>query len=148
MKSLIFFVIILATTLFFSCNSSSKEKNETTDAEIDDTVYEAPGSNTFGDSLLFVQNKKLLWQVGDSTRLMLKNPKEAGINTMSAMHIIELINSNYDSIHLDYIKTSHDTIYVHIPNSEMLTERIGSTGALQPSRTLHNRLSGNSAMSM
>jgi hypothetical protein len=79
---------------------------------------------------------------------MLKNPKEAGINTMSAMHIIELINSNYDSIHLDYIKTSHDTIYVHIPNSEMLTERIGSTGALQPSRTLHNRLSGNSAMSM
>ena len=52
MKSFIFFVIILATTLFFSCNSSSKEKNKTTDAEIDDTVYDAPGSNTFGDSLL------------------------------------------------------------------------------------------------
>ena len=48
---------------------------------------------------------------------------------MSAKNLIQLINNNYDSIHLDYIKTSHDTIYVHIPHSEMLTERIGSTGA-------------------
>ena len=48
---------------------------------------------------------------------------------MSAKNVIELINNNYDSIHLDLVKIFHDTIYVHIPNSEMLTERIGSTGA-------------------
>jgi hypothetical protein len=71
----------------------------------------------------------MLWQVDDSTRLTLKKPREAGIDTMSAMHIIQLINSNYDSIQLTYIKISHDTIFVHISNSEMLTERIGSTGA-------------------
>ena len=43
--------------------------------------------------------------------------------------VYPLINNNYGSIHLDFVKISHDTLYVHIPNSEILTERIGSTGA-------------------
>ena len=48
---------------------------------------------------------------------------------MLVKNLIQIINNNYDSIHFDYIKTFYDTIYVHIPHSEMLTERIGSTGA-------------------
>ena len=32
-------------------------------------------------------------------------------------------------IHLDFIKISHDTIYVKIPNSQNLTSDIGDTGA-------------------
>jgi hypothetical protein len=131
MKHTWYLSITLVSLLIFGsgCNSKNGGKQEDTDVEVEDTVFDAPESNTFGDSLLFVQNKKLLWQVDDSNRLKLKKPKELGIDTMSVMHIIQLINSNYDSIHLEYIKISHDTIYVHIPNSEMLTERIGSTGA-------------------
>lgn len=123
--------ILLISLLIFGtgCNSKNESSKEDAGVVVEDTVYDVQDANTAGDSLFFVQNKKLLWQVDDSTRLKLKKPKEAGIDTMSAMHIIELINSNYDSIRLDYLKTSHDTIYVHIPNSEMLTERIGSTGA-------------------
>ena len=81
------------------------------------------------DSVIYAKSKSLLWHIDDSNSLKLDKPVVAGIDTMSAQEIIQLINNNYDSIHLDYVKTSHDTIYVHIPNSEMLTENIGSSGA-------------------
>jgi hypothetical protein len=120
------FVITLA--LLFSCNSGNKEKNVNPDVEIKDTVFESATANS-EDSGLHVRNKSMLWQVDDSKGLKLRKPEVPGIDTMSAKNLIQLINNSYDSIHLDYIKTSRDTIYVHIPRSEMLTERIGNTGA-------------------
>ena len=123
---LVFSVIVI--TSIFSCNSGDKEKNETTEVVTKDTVYDYADSLD-SDSLLHVKNETLLWHVDDAKGLKLHRPAVAGIDTMSAQNIIQLINNNYDSIHLDYVKISHDTIYVHIPNSEMLTERIGSTGA-------------------
>jgi len=120
------FIVFVILTLLLSCNSGN-EKNVTADVEIEDTVFESP-STASGDSALYIRNKSLLWQI-DSKGFKLQKPKVPGIDTMSAKNIIQLINTNYDSIHLDYVKTSHDTIYVHIPHSEMLTQRIGSTGA-------------------
>ena len=120
------FIVFVILTLLLSCNSGS-EKNVNPDVEIEDTVFES-ASTASGDSALYIKNKSLLWQV-DSKGFKLQKPKVSGIDTMSAKNIIQLINTNYDSIHLDYVKTSHDTIYVHIPHSEMLTQRIGSTGA-------------------
>ena len=120
------FIVFVILTLLLSCNSGN-EKNVNPDVEIEDTVFESP-STASGDSALYIRNKSLLWQI-DSKGFKLQKPKVPGIDTMSAKNIIQLINTNYDSIHLDYVKTSHDTIYVHIPHSEMLTQRIGSTGA-------------------
>lgn len=120
------FIVFVILTLLLSCNSGN-EKNVNPDVEIEDTVFESPSTGS-GDSALYIRNKSLLWQI-DSKGFKLQKPKVPGIDTMSAKNIIQLINTNYDSIHLDYVKTSHDTIYVHIPHSEMLTQRIGSTGA-------------------
>jgi hypothetical protein len=121
---LIFSVIVI--TSIFSCNSGDKEKNET-EVITKDTVYDSDSLDR--DSLMHVKNETLLWHVDDAKGLKLRKPVVGGIDTMSAQNIIQLINNNYDSIHLDFVKISNDTIYVHIPNSEMLTERIGSTGA-------------------
>ena len=115
--------------LFVSCNSNSKEKNATAEVETEDTVFDSSSNNGIGDSVLSVKNRNLLWQANDSNGYKLERPKISGIDTLSALQIIDIINNNYDSIRLEFIKTSHDTIYVHIPKSEMLTERIGSTGA-------------------
>ena len=125
-SSSIAFAISISSLL--SCSSHGKEEKSYRDVEIADTVVE---SSTIPreDSSLIKRNKSLLWQVDDTKGFKLQKPKVPGIDTMSAKNLIQLINNNYDSIHLDYIKTSHDTIYVHIPHSEMLTERIGSTGA-------------------
>lgn len=128
MKSHSFIAFVIPMALLLSCNSGNKEKNVNPEEVIEDTVYES--TTTAGaDSSLYVKNRSLLWQVDDTKGFKLKKPKVSGIDTMSAKNVIQLINNNYDSIHLDYVKISHDTIYVHIPNSEMLTERIGSTGA-------------------
>ena len=129
MKAPIFLVIVITITLLLSCNSNSKEKNANADVETQDTVFDSPSNNSIGDSVLSVKNRNLLWQADDSNGYKLERPKFSGIDKLSAKQIIDIINNNYDSIRLEFIKTSHDTIYVHIPNSEMLTERIGSTGA-------------------
>src|SRR5882757_2229325 len=128
MKPALLIFSVLVITSIFSCNSGDKEKNETIEVITKDTVYDYADSLD-RDSVIHVKNETLLWHVDDTKGLKLHKPAVPGIDTMSAQNIIQLINNNYDSIHLDYVKISHDTIYVHIPNSEMLTGKIVSTGA-------------------
>jgi len=128
MNRVLLLLFVIAFSLMFGCNSGDKEKNEATEVITKDTVYDYVDSLD-RDSVMHVKNETLLWHVDDAKNLKLHKPVVEGIDTMSAQAIIQLINNNYDSIHLDYVKISQDTIYVHIPNSEMLTERIGSTGA-------------------
>ena len=127
MNAKLFIVLTLSIALMAGCASDNK-KNVNPQVEIEDTVFErAPIYKE--DSTRYVKNKSLLWHVDDTKGFKLQKPKMPGIDTFSAKNLIQLLNNNSDSIYLDYIKTSHDTIYVHLPHSEMLTERIGSTGA-------------------
>ncbi len=128
MKSALFVIVTISLSFLFSCSSGDQKTDETTEVEVQDTVYDNSLSPT-DDSVLYVKNKSLLWNINEESGFKLQKPKASGIDTMSAENIIKLLNNNYDSIYLDYIKTSHDTIYVRIPDSDKLTERIGSTGA-------------------
>jgi hypothetical protein len=119
--------LVILSLLFLSCNSNEKS-NSNEDVQTLDTVYDTPVI-TGTDSTLFAKNQSLLWQVRDSNGFKLSKPVKRGINTMSANNIVDLINNNYDSIHINYLKTSHDTVYLTIPHSESLTEKIGDTGA-------------------
>jgi hypothetical protein len=125
MKPALLILSIIVFSSMFSCNSGN---NENAEVITKDTVFDYADSSNM-DSVLYAKSKSLLWHADDSNNLKLHQPVVAGIDTMSPQHIIQLINNNYDSIHVDYVKTSHDTVYVRIPNSEMLTENIGSTGA-------------------
>jgi len=127
MKSPTFVVFFISIALLSGCSSDNKEKNVSPDVVIEDTVFDSPPPAE--DSALHVKNQTLLWHVDEARGLKLHKPELGGIDTMSAKNLIQIINANYDSIYLDYVKISHDTVYVHIPHSEMLTERIGSTGA-------------------
>ncbi|MEO8765102.1 MAG: hypothetical protein ABI416_12480 [Ginsengibacter sp.] len=127
MKSLLLIIFSAPMLLMTGCNSGDKEKNNSPEVVVEDTVFEA--SPVDEDSGLHVKNKSMLWHVDDTKTLKLQKPEVPGIDTMSVKNLLQIVNANYDSIHLDYIKISHDTIYVHIPHSEMLTKRIGSTGA-------------------
>jgi hypothetical protein len=123
---LLFITVIISCSLWISCNTHNEEK-PVTPVEIEDTVFES--STPAPDSNLHINNEPRLWQVDNTNGFKLQKPGVPGIETMAAKDVIRLINDNHDSIHLNYLKTSHDTIYVQIPHSEMLTERIGSTGA-------------------
>ncbi len=122
-----YFALVILFLLFLSCNSNEKSSSNE-DVQTLDTVYDTPVT-TGTDSTLFAKNQSLLWQVRDSNGFKLSKPVKRGIDTMSATNIVDLINNNYDSIHIDYLKTSHDTVYLAIPHSASLTEKSGDTGA-------------------
>jgi len=41
----------------------------------------------------------------------------------------KIINKTWPRVQIKYIKTSHDTAFISIPESEVLTQQMGSAGA-------------------
>ena len=118
----------LAVCLVAACNSNNNEPVKTPpEEEVTDTVSTEPSA----DSMRTIVNRSMIWTVQpqDSSRQKLKAPDSTQIKTMSSAQLIDLLNQSYPEIHLDFIKISHDTIYVKIPNSNRLTNELGNTGA-------------------
>ena len=109
-KSILPFILILFTV---SCNNSA---DNTKEAEIDSV-----------DMPMI----RMLWQAGlnDSTGNleMVQVPTEdAGAANDADM--ISYLNETNPQIQLSHVKTSGDTIYLHIADAEYLTQRMGSSG--------------------
>lgn len=127
-------VILLATLLFiFSCNSNN-DINTDADSDstiVEDTVYES--ANVPGmDSSMVIKNTPDIWTADfeeTTNAYKIHKPANSRLDTLSGEKLISLINVNWDSIHLNFDKISHDTIYVSIPDSHYLTQNIGSSGA-------------------
>lgn len=119
-------VIILFA--FVSCSSNSTER-EGDEVEVEDTVYES--SNTPGsDSAIVIKNNPDIWSAdfeATTNTYKIHKPANARLDTLSVQKLVSMVDA--DSIHVNYVKISHDTMYVVIPNSDYLTQRIGSTGA-------------------
>ncbi len=82
------------------------------------------------DSAKTVINPSIIWTVNSELgKEKLSPPINAALDTFSSAHLIELINENFPDIHLDFIKVSHDTMFVKIPDSQKLTQGIGDSGA-------------------
>lgn len=121
------FIIVFALT---GCSSDSAKDDGTeviTEDTVRDKVYD-PGA----DSATIVKNSPDIWTADFETStntFQIHKPTNTRLDTLSGNNLVALINNNWDSIHLNFIKASHDTIYVSIPNSETLTQHLGSTGA-------------------
>lgn len=112
MNKFIFSVIILS--LFCSCGSNS--------------VDEPPVEE---DSIASVENT-LLWQasLNDSTgKMEMKKVSIEGADNSSLQTIFASINNEYPEIRLDYMGTSHDTVFLKIDDAHYLTQQMGSTGS-------------------
>ena len=124
-KQLFLFIILFS---FISCSSNSTEQ-ETPGVEIADTVFES-SNNSGSDSSLVIRNEPNIWSADfekTTNSYKIHKPANSRLDTLSATGLVSLVDR--DSIKVNFIKTSHDTIYLSIPNSEYLTQRIGSTGA-------------------
>lgn len=127
-KKILLFAIILFA---IGCNSSTNEKNESEET-VDQEVIDSPAEAGNEDSVLSVTNKPSLWTVEyeDNTRTeKLKKPDDIKIGSLSAVDLINELNDTYGDVQLKFDKISHDTIFVKIPESEKLTQQLGSTGA-------------------
>jgi hypothetical protein len=111
----------------FSCN------NDATNV----AVFTSDSSYTIVDgSIITTENlptfKSLIWvPVFDSVKgdVTLKKQRAVLADTLTAENLIKEINGSWDGIQLQFRKVSNDTLYVAIPESTMLTQQLGSSGA-------------------
>ena len=117
MKKLLYFISLV---LVFSCNNSADTTAEVIDsAEVEPETY--------------------MWQaeMNDSTgRLEMKKERPAGLDSLAAEPVIEFLNATNPNVQLVFASTSHDTIFVKIPDAMFLTQQMGSTGPLHYTATV------------
>jgi len=113
--------------LMLSCNNNTPdsvfETTDTTFIAMDSGAYAIEEPITF---------KNLIWiPVYDSAKgdYSLKQQRKVSADTLSAEKLIKEINASWDGIRMEFNKISHDTIFVAIPKSEVLTQQMGSNGA-------------------
>ncbi len=124
------FAIAFVCGVILSCNSNDNKREEVSQETINDTLSQS--DNAFeADSARTIINRPMIWIVDQEStgKEKLKKPDNVRLDTFSSVHLIQLINNNFPDIHLYLVKSSHDTVYVKIPDSKKLTQEMGSTGA-------------------
>ncbi|MEO6638705.1 MAG: hypothetical protein ABIN25_10525 [Ginsengibacter sp.] len=130
MKSHILFFLLLSI-VFIGCNSDSSDGNNP-EVITEDTVRDKV-NYAVSDSSVVIKNSPDIWTadfVDETNTFDIHKPTNTRLDTLSGEKLVTRINNNWDSIRLKFIKSSHDTIYVSIPDSKRLTQGLGSTGAV------------------
>ena len=112
----------------FSCNNPDAD-NEAAGA---DTSFIEQDSAVVSNEDNPMQFKNLVWVgVFDSSKqdIELKQQRMVSADTLTATKLINEINAAWEGIKLEFGKISHDTLYVAIPESAVLTQQMGSSGA-------------------
>ncbi|CAN5557135.1 hypothetical protein BH11BAC3_BH11BAC3_42630 [soil metagenome] len=120
-------LLFFGLVILFSCNTNNSDSATSED----DTTYLTPEVIEPTNEIPAVVNK-MIWSSGyDSVqkKVILKQLRQVSQDTLSADKIISDINSSWVDVKLQLLKSSHDTLYVFIPESTTLTQNMGSSGA-------------------
>lgn len=115
-------ISILITALLFlaACNNDASRGDNAEDTlAADEPSYLPP-------------DEKLVWTSqydSVSGRFSLKKQRPTYADSLLPANIINDLNAIWQNIRLEFRKISGDTLYVAIPESEALTNRMGSAGA-------------------
>ncbi|HEV7781052.1 MAG TPA: hypothetical protein VGO58_07280 [Chitinophagaceae bacterium] len=106
MKNLFF---ILTLILFYTaCNNKTDQP--------------APSEKPVGTT------SQVYWEITDTGRLSMMRFIGGGPDTLSAESIVAFINTRYPRVQLSFVKMSHDTVFLKIPEPTYLTQQMGSSG--------------------
>ena len=123
--------ILLFAIILFAAGCSSGT-NETEEVTVEEEIVDTPGTSGMEETPLTVTTKPSLWTVeyeDQSNTDKLKKPEDIKIGSLSATDLINVLNETFTDVQLKFDKISHDTIFVKIPDSEKLTQQMGSTGS-------------------
>lgn len=119
---LLFFLILLA------CNTK-KDNNEPvviTPPELPPQPYDSSAAAVAANNIIPIE-KYFTWEVDYEAKTKRRNP-ELTRDSLSADSIISWLNSTHPNVQLHKTGMKKDTIILEIPDSEYLTQRMGSTG--------------------
>lgn len=120
MKNYIALTGLLAVLI--CCNN---KKTETTPGVKDTLVI-----GVLKDSAKVVTDAHYFWSadIGPGGLVMVKI-RPAASDSLTAVNIIAMMNSEYPEIPLRLTKISNDTVFVKIPKSDYLTRQMGTSGS-------------------
>lgn len=110
---------LFGTLLLFSCKNPEPSKENIPEDTIESEVDVSPYS-------------KLIWITDYDTvknEFYLKKQRTVYADTLTAENVINNINAAWENVQLVFLKVSNDTLYVSIPESDYLTEQMGSAGS-------------------
>ena len=107
MKKISFFFLLFFS---FACNNKSDQQ-----AIIEDSTELLGWSSTMNDSTMKLEMKR-------------SEPIEA--DSLDPATLITFLNSKNSKVKIDWQRQSNDTAYLKIPDATVLTEQMGSTGAM------------------
>lgn len=116
MRSWLFLFGIL---LLLSCNN-----NEPATGDINEDTVMADENEYIADRLTWISEYDTL-----KNEFYLKRQRTVNADTLTAGNVINDINAVWENVQLVFSKVSHDTLYVFIPDSDFLTQQMGSAGA-------------------
>lgn len=111
---------IIGIIFLISCNNDAPSDKENTE----DTILT-------GDAALFPP-ERLPWVSDFDTirnEFYLKQQRKINPDSLTAENLINDLNAAWENVKLVLLKTSNDTLYVSIPDSEFLGQQMGSAGA-------------------
>lgn len=105
--------------MFFSCNGSGPAPEDIPEETLLSEEDAFPG-----DKQIWISDYDTL-----KHQFFLKKQRTVNADTLTAENVISDINAGWENIKLVFNKVSHDTLYVTIPDSDFLTQQMGSAGA-------------------
>lgn len=123
-------LFLIVSVLAFGCGSDNNSAENENQVFSDSEVVDSP--QLAGEPETVIVNKPNLWSVEfepGSQKEKLKKPESLEIESLSADQLIRFLNQNYEDVQLKLDHISNDTLYAKIPDSDKLTQQLGSTGA-------------------
>ncbi|MBN8702178.1 MAG: hypothetical protein J0M08_03880 [Bacteroidetes bacterium] len=124
-KKIIYIVIIFLT---FGCENSNSLRPDQINS---DNLHfdKIPKENS-----LEYDTSEVLWDYTFDTITSVYKPTKLRVfltDTLSEKTIEKIVNKTWPKVQVKYLRTSHDTVFIKIPNSTVLTQQMGTTGADQ-----------------
>ncbi len=119
-------VYILFLLLLFACTTNEDEKTDNA------TNHPTPGDSSDRSSVSGYTKSDAIWVYRfDSTLNDFKPVKLRAVlpDTLTAGMICSILNASWPEVQAKIIRMSKDTIYISIPESNYLTQQMGSSGA-------------------
>ena len=111
--------ILFSIMALLSCNNSGNNNGDA----IGDTVL-VDEELVAGDRMIWIADYDTV-----KNQFYLKKQRTVNTDSLTPAKLISDINAGWENVKLVFDKVSNDTLYVTIPDSEYLTERMGSSGA-------------------
>lgn len=120
-------IFILGFILFiFGCTDTKKAK-----PTLDEVAKDSVLADSYESSYVFNESEAIWGFVTDTVtgdeKLTQLRPVENDVLTGELME--KIINKTWPRVQIKYLETSNDTAFISIPDSEVLTQQMGSAGA-------------------